>query len=171
MSYFYKIGFILYGAGVAVSDIGVGGEGGYVAVENPDGTCHLYYFVEFTSGLLGGCYIAPEKPVDTTYLPNNLESFFVHFSIGSGIAVTGTAKTDFIIYNKNNYEVFTFKEKPLQLRGVCTSSLDVTAKLKRDYRFIDKPLKEMDYSKYLTEVPAGKAFEKAMGRMGLMASK
>lgn len=164
-----EIGFLLFGGGVAISEIGVGAEGGYVAVKQSGGSCQLYYFAEFTSGILGGCCLTPTKPIETAYIPADLSNCSVSISIGGGVAGWGTVMVSFLIANGKYYEVFSFKEKLLDLRGLSTGELDVAAKLARDSRLKDAPLTKLDYSRY-GEYAAGLTFERAMGRQSLLTN-
>lgn len=163
----YDLGFYIYGAGVAICDIGVGGEGGYIAVKYPNDLCALYCFMEFTTGILGGGYVTPTKPITTTYLPPALDGFFVKIEINQGIAGVGSSQLNIEIANEKNYPVFTMKEKMWELRGLTTGSIAVQGKLAKDSRFNEKPLTQVNYSRY-REYAAGLAYEHAMGRGSLL---
>ncbi len=162
----YELGFYIYGAGVALKDIGVGGEGGYIAVKNPNDLCALYCFIEFTTGVLGGGIITPTKPITTPYLPQALDGFFIKIELNQGIVGTGSSQVSVEILSGENYPVFTMKEKMLELRGATTGAIAIQGKLARDPRFNSKPLTNIDYSRY-REYAAGLAYEHAMGRGSL----
>lgn len=164
-----EVGFYLYGGGLAVSDIGVGVNGGYLAVKQPGGDCQLYYFYGYTTDTLGGIYLTPVKPIQTAYLPGDLENFTISLSINNAVALTGSALVNLTIFNEKGGAVFQFNDKPVDLRGVATCGFQITAKLKRDNRMGSKPLTEKDYSRYL-EYTAGRIFELAMGRGSLWKS-
>lgn len=162
----FELGFYIYGVGVAIKDIGVGGEGGYIAVKYPNDLCALYYFMEFTTGVLGGGLITPTKPITTPYLPEALDGYFIKMETSQGIAGVGSSQLSIEILNQKNYAVFTMKEKMWELRGITTGGIAIQAKLAKDSRFKGKPLTNLDYSRY-REYAAGLVYEHAMGRGSL----